>query len=177
MQARFSHHALYVFVSPLCVINEFNDPSVIRSCHKSILQWQIYMYIVRNICNFGTQFETRSFYLLDQRPHRVRLTSYQVFTSISVCLPHRKSNDTDEAWAEAVSHDLPCDPSKPRPWDVAGSWRTSNTSWRENRSELKERAPPLLMLYDSKLIPEPGGGKYSMRWRMDGWMKNGSQRD
>lgn len=43
-------------------------------------------------------------------------------------------------------------------------------------SELKDYALPLLTLYNSKLISEAVGRKYTMRWRMDGWkMEAGGQ--
>lgn len=59
-------------------------------------------------------------------------------------------------------------------------WLMTNLkpSWGEcrNLSWVEGQVPALLMLYDSKLISGPVGGKYTMRWRLDGWIKNGSQR-
>lgn len=83
--------------------------------------------------------------------------------------PHT-SADTNQACVEAVSNDLSCDPLKPWLWDLVGSWRTLNTSW-----VTCQLAPSLLMLYDSKLISEPVGGKVHQKVK-DGWMENISQR-
>lgn len=58
-----------------------------------------------------------------------------------------------------------------------GHGELQNTSRAEchSLSELKEHAPPLLMLYDSKLISKPVGGKVHHEVK-DGWKENGSQR-
>ncbi|KAG7239321.1 hypothetical protein INR49_029286, partial [Caranx melampygus] len=59
----------------------------------------------------------------------------------------------------------------------SGHDEPQNTSRAEchNLSELKEHTPPLLMLYDSKLISKPVGGKVHHEVK-DGWRENGSQR-
>lgn len=148
----------------------FNDPAVIRAHHKPALQWCIYAHSRRWIIAMLQfhNFPRTVFKLVKTRPGGVCTSACQVDAGMSDTWA-----DAVRARGDAVPRHPPRHPSKPRPGDAVGSRRKSNTS-RERESartrlSRKERAPPPRMLYDSKLISEPVGGKYTATWRMDGW--------